>query len=96
MTNYVLKALRGEAALKSRLPKEPKRNAAIIPCDKTMAETAAAAFPKQQLLVEEENDPPCIGDLLQHTRKGKFFLDFRSDLFNFRQENSVHQKGFFC
>lgn len=71
-----MEALRGEAALRSRLPKENnKRNAAITPCDKSMSEAhpfspSAAAFPKES--VEMENAlHPCIGDLLQHTRKGK-------------------------
>ncbi|KAK3039495.1 hypothetical protein RJ639_028077 [Escallonia herrerae] len=60
-------ALRGEAALRARQPKDAKKNAAISPCDKGMAEAQMlAAFHTET----EERDPPCIGDLLQHTRKG--------------------------
>lgn len=71
LTAAAATALRGEAALRSRLPKEPKRNAAITPCDKSMSEAhsfSAAAFPKESVVTE--TTPPCIGDLLQHTRKG--------------------------
>nr|GME04583.1 VAN3-binding protein [Ipomoea batatas] len=55
------KALRGEAALKARLPREAKRNATISPCDK------AALMEDKEM---EEDDPPFEGDLLQITRKG--------------------------
>ncbi|KAL6986005.1 hypothetical protein U1Q18_019373 [Sarracenia purpurea var. burkii] len=60
-------ALRGEAALKARLPKEAKKNATISPYDKGMVEAQrVAAFHSAM----EEQDPPCIGDLLQHKKKG--------------------------
>ncbi|KAF7126715.1 hypothetical protein RHSIM_Rhsim11G0023800 [Rhododendron simsii] len=60
-------ALRGEAALKARLPKEAKKNAAISPYDKGMAESHRVPNFYSEI---EEQDPPFIGDLLQHTRKG--------------------------
>ncbi|XP_060674173.1 VAN3-binding protein isoform X2 [Ziziphus jujuba] len=60
-------ALRGEAALKARLPKEARKNASISPYDKGMAETnPAAAFLSQM----EEQGSLCVGELLQLTRKG--------------------------
>ena len=64
-------ALRGEATLKARLPKEAKKNAAISPCDKGMTEAQrVAAFHNSM----EEQDPPCVGDLLQHTPKGNLLF----------------------
>ncbi|KAI8554331.1 hypothetical protein RHMOL_Rhmol05G0090300 [Rhododendron molle] len=59
--------MRGEAALKVRFPKEAKKNAAISPYDKGMAESHRVANFYSEI---EEQDPPFIGDLLQHTRKG--------------------------
>ncbi|KDP39885.1 hypothetical protein JCGZ_03416 [Jatropha curcas] len=59
-------ALRGEAALKARLPKEARKNAAIIPYDRGMAETQwGSAY-----IGEVKEQAPCVGELLQHTRKG--------------------------
>ncbi|KAM7525555.1 hypothetical protein LguiA_015457 [Lonicera macranthoides] len=68
LTAAAATALRGEAALKARLPKEAaKKNAAISPYDKGMAEAhMVAAFHSEA----EEHNPPCIGDLLQYTCKG--------------------------
>ncbi|PSS11541.1 VAN3-binding protein [Actinidia chinensis var. chinensis] len=67
LTAAAATALRGEAALKARLPKDAKKNAAISPCDKGMAEAQrVAAFHNSM----EEQDPPCVGDLLQDTPKG--------------------------
>ncbi|GFS42257.1 formyltetrahydrofolate deformylase [Actinidia rufa] len=54
-------------ALKARFPKEAKKNAAISPCDKGMAEAQRVAPFHNEM---EEQDPPCVGDLLQHTPKG--------------------------
>ncbi|KZV37258.1 1-phosphatidylinositol-4,5-bisphosphate phosphodiesterase delta-1 [Dorcoceras hygrometricum] len=54
-------ALRGEAALKARLPQEAKRSATISPYDKGMLD----AHRKMQ-----EEYIPCEGDLLQHTQQG--------------------------
>nr|GLL44954.1 VAN3-binding protein isoform X1 [Ipomoea trifida] len=61
LTAAAATALRGEAALKARLPREAKRNATISPCDK------AALMEDKEM---EEDDPPFEGDLLQITRKG--------------------------
>ncbi|XP_059657584.1 VAN3-binding protein-like [Cornus florida] len=67
LTAAAATALRGEAALKARLPKDVKKNAAISPYDKGTAEAPwASEFHKEM----EGHDTPCIGELLQHTRKG--------------------------
>ncbi|XP_028762642.1 VAN3-binding protein isoform X1 [Neltuma alba] len=60
-------ALRGEAALKARLPKEAKKNASISPYDRGIAETHL--FPSFDGPVWER-PTPCVGDLLLLTRKG--------------------------
>lgn len=63
----IIPALRGEAALTARMPKEAKKNASISPYDKVIAETQwLRAFDGQVL----ERYPPCLGDLLQLTEKG--------------------------
>lgn len=60
-------ALRGEGALKARLPKETRKNASISPFGKGMAETKpAASFGGQK----EDPGSQLAGDLLQLTRKG--------------------------
>lgn len=58
-------ALRAEAALRSRLPKDAKKNAAISPYDKGLGDVLD---PYQS----EIEDPkfPCVGELMQHTAKG--------------------------
>ncbi|KAG8659479.1 VAN3-binding protein [Manihot esculenta] len=56
LTAAAATALRGEAALKARLPKETRKNAAISPYDRGMAEI--------------EEPVPCVGEVLQRTRKG--------------------------
>lgn len=66
-------ALRGEAALKARLPREAKKNASISPYGKGIIETVhvtptPAAFDSQMW----ERPPPCVGDLMHLTRKGNF------------------------
>ncbi|XWS49120.1 hypothetical protein CRYUN_Cryun13aG0136400 [Craigia yunnanensis] len=67
LTAAAATALRGEAALKARLPKEAKKNAAISPYERSMSEAHwSAAFHTQT----KEQNPPCEGELLQHTRKG--------------------------
>ncbi|XP_057737249.1 VAN3-binding protein-like isoform X1 [Arachis stenosperma] len=63
LTAAAATALRGEAALRERLPKETKRNASISPCDKGTAE-----FCLEGKLWE--NHSPCEGDLMQLTEKG--------------------------
>ena len=53
--------------MKARLPKEAKKNAAISPYERSMTEAQwPAAFDTQM----KEQNPPCEGELLQHTRKG--------------------------
>ncbi|XP_057975897.1 VAN3-binding protein [Malania oleifera] len=61
LTAAAATALRGEAALKARLPKDGRRNAAISPCDKGMPEDA---------WLDGEGNPNCMGELLHYTRKG--------------------------
>lgn len=54
--------------MKARLPKEARRNAAISPYDKGMAETnPAAAFVSQ---IDQKHGSLCVGELFQLTRKG--------------------------
>ncbi|XVF51767.1 hypothetical protein PTKIN_Ptkin04bG0211000 [Pterospermum kingtungense] len=67
LTASAATALRGEAALRARLPKEAKKNAAISPYERSMTEAHWAAVFNTQM---KEQNPPCEGDLLQHTRKG--------------------------
>ncbi|GAV72831.1 Auxin_canalis domain-containing protein/PH_2 domain-containing protein [Cephalotus follicularis] len=67
LTASAATALRGEAALKARLPKEARRNAAISPYDKGVAETHWPAAIHRQI---DEQCTPCVGELLEHTRKG--------------------------
>jgi hypothetical protein len=62
-----ISALRGEATLKARLPKEARRNAAISPYDRGVANTPYWTSLNGPL---EERGPPCVGELLQHTKKG--------------------------
>lgn len=70
LTAAAATALRGEAALKSRLPKEARRNSAISPCEKSITEAqfpvSASAFHAQI----REQTPPCEGELMQLTPKG--------------------------
>ncbi|KAF5734908.1 hypothetical protein HS088_TW15G00405 [Tripterygium wilfordii] len=67
LTAAAATALRGEAAMKARLPKEARKNAAISPYDKGMPETQqVTAFHGYS----QEQSSPFVGDLLQHTRKG--------------------------
>ncbi|GAB4858057.1 hypothetical protein Ancab_015959 [Ancistrocladus abbreviatus] len=67
LTAAAATALRGEAALRARLPKEARRNAAISPYDRSAAD-AHHVDPFQR----ENEDPhlPCVGELLLHTGKG--------------------------
>lgn len=68
LTAAAATALRGEAILKARLPKEPKKNATVSPYDKAI--TGSHKVVTMQCGMDPI-DPPCIGELLQHTRKGK-------------------------
>ncbi|XP_015581766.2 VAN3-binding protein [Ricinus communis] len=68
LTAAAATALRGEAALRARLPKEARKNAAISPCDRGMADTSwGSAYSSGEV---EAQAPPCNGELMQHTRKG--------------------------
>ncbi|KAJ7011382.1 hypothetical protein NC653_001725 [Populus alba x Populus x berolinensis] len=67
LTAAAATALRGEAALKARLPKEARRNAAISPYDRGVANTPHWTSLNGPL---EEPGPPCVGELLQQTKKG--------------------------
>ncbi|XVE65106.1 hypothetical protein DITRI_Ditri07aG0155000 [Diplodiscus trichospermus] len=67
LTAAAATALRGEATLKARLPKEAKKNAAITPCERNMTDARwSVAFHTRM----KDQNPPCEGELLQHTRKG--------------------------
>ncbi|KAJ6704097.1 hypothetical protein OIU85_029962 [Salix viminalis] len=67
LTAAAATALRGEEALKSRLPKEARRNAAISPYDRGVADTPWTTSSNGP---SEEQATPCVGELLQHTKKG--------------------------
>lgn len=60
-------ALRGEGALKARLPKETKKNASTSSFEKGMAAIKSAASYSGQV---EDSGSQLSGDLLQLTRKG--------------------------
>lgn len=67
-------ALRGEAALKARVPTEGRKNASISPCERSITEIHwPAAFHNR---TDQEQNPPCEGELMQITRKGNFFSGF--------------------
>lgn len=72
-------ALRGEAALRARLPKEAKNNAAISPCERALPETHdcsseldCVSTTDEQVSVQEveESNFDCTGELMQCTRNG--------------------------
>uniref|UniRef100_A0A2P2PHX1 PH domain-containing protein n=1 Tax=Rhizophora mucronata TaxID=61149 RepID=A0A2P2PHX1_RHIMU len=67
LTAAAATALRGEAVLRARLPKEARKNATISPYDKGLLETHWGSALVGPL---GEQCPPCHGELLQHTRKG--------------------------
>lgn len=68
LTAAAATALRGEAALRARLPNEAKRNASISPYDRVLL-PESHWFPSFEGQMSEPH-PPCAGDLLQLTRKG--------------------------
>ncbi|CAA7023750.1 unnamed protein product [Microthlaspi erraticum] len=76
LTAAAATALRGEAALRARLPKEAKNNAAISPSERALPETSdcssetndCASTTDEQGV--EESDLPCTGELMQCTRNG--------------------------
>ncbi|XP_050376191.1 VAN3-binding protein-like [Argentina anserina] len=67
LTAAAATALRGEEALRARLPREPRKIAAISPYDRGMSEIhSPSAFHSHML----EKDGLCDGDLLQLLGKG--------------------------
>ncbi|XP_023551130.1 VAN3-binding protein-like [Cucurbita pepo subsp. pepo] len=67
LTAAAATALRGEAAFRSRLLKEGRKIASVSPYDRIMAQNHwATAFSSHM----EEQELPCVGELLQFTRKG--------------------------
>ncbi|XP_056161799.1 VAN3-binding protein-like isoform X2 [Syzygium oleosum] len=79
LTAAAATALRGEAALKVRRQNEVKRNAAISPYDKGMAETHTIMTLRSHI---EESSTPCEGELWQHTTKGLFQMKHASVYIN--------------
>ncbi|XP_012827301.1 PREDICTED: LOW QUALITY PROTEIN: uncharacterized protein LOC105948627 [Erythranthe guttata] len=69
LTAAAATALRGEAALRERLPKEGKRSATISPYERNLADFQSQS-PSTFRSDIEEDDLPCVGDLLQLTSKG--------------------------
>ncbi|CAH2078856.1 unnamed protein product [Thlaspi arvense] len=81
LTAAAATALRGEAALRSRLPKEAKNNAAISPCERALPEThdclseidcASSTTTDEHVSTQgvEELDSTCTGELMQCARNG--------------------------
>ncbi|CAI0511541.1 unnamed protein product, partial [Linum tenue] len=62
--------LRGEATLKSRLPKEATKNAANSPYDWAMSDVDSTSSLVSQSQDKQQLTPACDGDLLQPTTKG--------------------------
>lgn len=58
--------------MKARAPKEGKKTAAISPYDRNVPEARVIDDLGDE---SQGRDPPCIGDLLQHTCKGRFFIN---------------------
>lgn len=79
LTAAAATALRGEAALKVRRRNEAKRNAAISPYDRGMAETHTITTLRSHI---EESSTPCEGELWQHTTKGLFQMKHASVYIN--------------
>lgn len=63
----LIAALRAEAALRARLPKDAKRNAAISPYDKALGDANSLDSYHSEA---EEPKFPCVGELMQHAKKG--------------------------
>ncbi|KAJ0106414.1 hypothetical protein Patl1_18466 [Pistacia atlantica] len=89
LTAAAATALRGEAALKARLPKEARKNASISPYERGIAETHWPDVFRSQ---SEEQGPPCAGELLQHTRKGVLRWKFASVYINKKSQVIVTLK----
>ncbi|PIN19342.1 hypothetical protein CDL12_07982 [Handroanthus impetiginosus] len=69
LTAAAATSLRGEATLKERLSKEAKRSASISPYEKVIADSLSRS-PAAFLSEIEQDNLPCVGDLLQLTQKG--------------------------
>lgn len=67
LTAAAATALRAESALRARLPKDAKRNAAISPYDKGLVDANSLDSYHSET---EEPKFPCVGELMQHTKKG--------------------------
>lgn len=64
-------ALRGEAALKVRQPKEARKNATITPCERSFSDSH---WPASCQFGMEEPNLPLEGELVQCARNGKPIL----------------------
>ncbi|EOA16646.1 hypothetical protein CARUB_v10004821mg [Capsella rubella] len=109
LTAAAATALRGEAALRARLPKEAKNNAAISPCERALPETHycsseldCASTTDEQISAQgdEESKLDCTGDLMQCTRNGalrwkhiKVYINKRSQVVV--EIKSKHVRGAF-
>lgn len=82
-------ALRGEAALRTRLPKEAKNSAAISPCERALSITydclseldrgsTTSELISAQTIEDSKSD--CIGELMQCSRNGNIFSKRASSL----------------
>ncbi|KAL1826391.1 hypothetical protein ACET3Z_004803 [Daucus carota] len=90
LTAAAATALRGEAALKARAPKEGKKTAAISPYDRNVPEARVIDDLGDE---SQGRDPPCIGDLLQHTCKGVFRWKHVSIYINKKYEVTIKLKS---
>lgn len=90
LTAAAATALRGEAALKARLPKEARKNASISPYEREVAETHWPAAFRSQL---EKQRHPCEGELMQLTRKGVLRCKFVSVYINKKSQVIVKLKS---
>ncbi|XAR70471.1 hypothetical protein NMG60_11027325 [Bertholletia excelsa] len=96
LTAAAATALRGDAALRARFPKEAKKNASISPYEKVMTATPEAQkFVPVQSEMEEE-DPQCKGDLFQHTEKGELRLRRVSIYINKKSQVMIKIKSKQC
>lgn len=64
--------------MRARLPKEPRKVAAISPYDRGMSEIHSPSVVHSHI---QEKDGPCNGDLLQLMGKGSMILHFIGILF---------------
>ncbi|KAK9716352.1 hypothetical protein RND81_06G227700 [Saponaria officinalis] len=67
LTAAAATAMRAESALRSRLPKDGKKNATISPYDKGLGEVNHLDAYNSET---EDHKFPCVGELQQHTSKG--------------------------